>query len=456
MPLADYYRIEDLEKYNRQIEELVEQFGLNCYPQEYELVSYEDMLSYEAYLGLPTRYPHWSFGKAYERKTTFYRYNLTGLPYEMVINSSPCLAYLMKENSLLLQIFTMAHVYGHNDFFKNNRHFSQGTRADMAIEMFNAHARRIREYAGDPSIGSQRVEKTLDAAHTLRFQTYRIAGEKHLSREQIKHRLIEKSFRPPGEHPLLEEDRVKPALPDLDGPVLEPEDDILGFLSREGRLNDWQRDIVRMVREESLYFLPQVETKTMNEGWASYWHYKILQALDLPPALHLEFLERHNQVVSMREGFLNPYYLGFKIFTRIAQENGSDSIFQVRELERDASFFMRYLDKELCEEMQLFQYFRSGREYVVSEVADEEGWKKIRQVLARQAGINGIPNIRVHSVGENGSALHLKHEWDGRELQLDYALPALRQTAYLWGGKVFLHTRIRGNNQVLESESNSG
>jgi stage V sporulation protein R len=113
------------------------------------------MIGYEAYSGIPVRYRHWSFGKAYERKKTFYHYNLTGLPYEMVINSNPCLAYLMKDNTLLLQILTMAHVYGHNDFFKNNRLFAEGTRAEYALEMFKSHARRIEEYMQDPSIGSK-------------------------------------------------------------------------------------------------------------------------------------------------------------------------------------------------------------------------------------------------------------------------------------------------------------
>ena len=112
------YSISDLEKWNEKIEKIVGEVGLNCYPQEYEIIGYKEMLGYEAYVGMPSRYPHWSFGKAYEKNRTLYKYNLTGLPYEMVINSDPCLAYLMRENTLLLQILTMAHVYGHNDFFK--------------------------------------------------------------------------------------------------------------------------------------------------------------------------------------------------------------------------------------------------------------------------------------------------------------------------------------------------
>ena len=170
------YSMHDLLQYNSRIEEMVLDARLNTYPQEFEICSYEDMLGYEAYAGMPVRYPHWSFGKAYERKKTFYRYNLTGLPYEMVINSNPCLAYLMKDNTLLLQILTMAHVYGHNDFFKNNRLFKTGTRAEYTLEMFKSHGRRISEYIQDPSIGYARVERVLNAAHALRFQIYRTVG----------------------------------------------------------------------------------------------------------------------------------------------------------------------------------------------------------------------------------------------------------------------------------------
>jgi stage V sporulation protein R len=144
------------------------------------------MLNYEAYMGMPARYPHWSFGKAFERKKTFYHYNLSGLPYEMVINTNPCLAYLMKDNTLLLQILTMAHVYGHNDFFCNNRLFKEGTRAELVLEMFKSHARRIRSYISDPSIGYSKVERVLDAAHALRLQCYRQPGQKSEAEKKPK------------------------------------------------------------------------------------------------------------------------------------------------------------------------------------------------------------------------------------------------------------------------------
>ena len=130
------YSLRELEEWNKKIENKALELGLDFYPQEFEIIGFNEMIGYEAYLGIPSRYPHWSFGKAYEKNKTLYSLNLTGLPYEMVINSNPCLAYLMKENTLLLQILTMAHVYGHNDFFKNNRLFKEGTRASHSLEMF--------------------------------------------------------------------------------------------------------------------------------------------------------------------------------------------------------------------------------------------------------------------------------------------------------------------------------
>ena len=153
------YTLLDLKEWNDKIEELVQNNGLDYYEQQFEICSYEDMLCYEAYVGMPSHYPHWSFGKTYEKQKTFYSYNLTGLPYEMVINSDPCMAYLMRDNTLLLQILTIAHVYAHNDFFKNNRLFKQNTRAELTVEMFKAHADRVRDYIADPSIGPNKVER---------------------------------------------------------------------------------------------------------------------------------------------------------------------------------------------------------------------------------------------------------------------------------------------------------
>ena len=180
------YTLADLEYWNEKIEEKIKEVGLNTYPQEFEMVGFNEMLGYEAYVGMPSRYPHWSFGKAYEKNKTLYSYNITGLPYEMVINSDPCLAYLMKENTLLLQILTMAHVSGHNDFFKNNRLFKKGTNAKHVLEMFNMDGKIIKEYIKSPSIGYENVERILDAAHSIRYNIGRNIGYKERTQSEIK------------------------------------------------------------------------------------------------------------------------------------------------------------------------------------------------------------------------------------------------------------------------------
>ncbi len=420
--MAADYIIKDLELWSQNIEQLVSKNGLDCYEQQFEICSYEDMLCYEAYVGMPSHYPHWSYGKAYERQKTFYSYNLTGLPYEMVINSDPCIAYLMRDNTLLLQILTIAHVYGHNDFFKNNRMFKENTRAELTVEMFKTHASRVRDYIADPSIGAQKVERILDAAHSLRFQVRRQGEGKPPTKQDLAK-----------ERPEEIPDRLK--------------SDLLWFLSERGKLANWERDLINIVREETFYFMPQVETKIMNEGWASYWHYTLLNELNLPQGLHFEFLQRHNLVVRPHEGRINPYFIGFKMFEYLDKKYGRDKIFEIRSQERDASFLRRYINQELCEEMNLFTYKVRGIDIVVDEVADEDGWRAIRDELANAAGLGMVPEIKPLSV-ENG-VLILEHVYDGRELEMNYAKETIKYVAELWGGKIDLKTKLNNKDKII-------
>lgn len=446
----DNYSLDDLRGWNERIEEIARGFGLDCYEQEFEVCDYEDMLCYEAYVGMPSRYPHWSFGKSYDRLSTFYKYNLVGLPYELVINANPCLAYLMKDNTLLLQILTMAHVYGHNDFFKNNRLFAQGTRAQYTVEMFKNHADRVRGYIQDPSIGYGRVERILDSAHALRWQTERLIGRKRESRDEQKKRILARANKSGPEDSRLIPRREEPP-PDLMKIPLEPDEDLLNFVLEYGRLQSWEQDLISMVIEETNYFLPQVETKIMNEGWATFWHQKILNELNLPPELHLEFLTRHNLLTRPVGGSVNPYLVGYKIFTDLAGRYPDDpkKIFEVRSLERDQSFLRRNLTAELCHELNLFEYRKKGRDYVVTEIADEEGWKKIRDALAQTVGLGGVPVIKVMSVSDKDRSINLRHEFDGRELELSYASETLKYFVNLWGAKATLHTQMGQSEKLI-------
>lgn len=449
--MADY-SIRELEQWNERIEALAREAGLDCYEQEFEIVAYEDMIGYEAYIGMPAHYPHWSYGKSYERIKTLHKYNLSGLPYEMVINSDPCIAYLMKDNTLLLQILTIAHVYGHNDFFRNNRLFRLGTRASYTVEMFKNHANRIRDYIADPGIGYRRVEKILNAAHAIKFQTSRVIGAKRLTEQEKRKKALERIQKPHSEYPLLEPKKTRlEEPPDSKRIPLEPEEDVLLFLATYGRLHDWERDIINIVRDECQYFMPQVETKIMNEGWASYWHYTLLNRLDLTQALHMEFLKRHNQVIRPHPGSINPYFVGFKIFEDLVRRypDNPRKIFEVRALERDQSFIRRYLTQELCTELNLFEYVKSGHDYIISEVSDDDGWEKIRNTLAASVGLGGIPAIHVLEWVQKDNMLILEHEYDGRELELNYAYETLKHMADLWEGSVMLTTTLENRRKII-------
>ena len=440
------YVLKDLIEWNEVIESKAKELGLNFYPQEFEIIGFNEMLGYEAYVGMPSRYPHWSFGKSYEKNKTLYSFDLTGLPYEMVINSNPCLAYLMRENTLPLQILTMAHVYGHNDFFKNNRLFKEGTRAKLALEMFKLDGEIIREYINAPGIGYEKVERILDAAHAIRYNIGRVIGRKEMTDEEIRKNRIEDYKKAIENKSILDMDMVIEE-PILDKIPLEPYDDVVGFIIKYGKLEEWERDIVRIVKRETEYFMPQIETKTMNEGWASYWHYNILKSLDLPEGLHFEFLKRHNDVVAPMLGGLNPYYVGFKMFEDIEKRYGRDKIFEVRSMERDASFIRRYLTQELCEELNLFQYGKKSFDYVIEEVSDEDGWKEIRDNLAFTAGLGSIPYIRVIDLNTRDLTLTLEHVYDGRELEATYAKETLKYVQQLWGYKVRLLTKNKDNKE---------
>lgn len=441
------YNVSDLEKWNEKIEEAAKEYGLDYYTQEFEIIGYNEMLSHEAYTGMPSRYPHWSFGKSYEKNKTLYSLNLTGLPYEMVINSDPCIAYLMRDNTLLLQILTMAHVYGHNDFFKNNRLFVEGTRAKSTVEMFKLGADTIRGYINDPSIGYEEVERVVDAAHSIRYQVSRVVGEKDISQDEIRDGLLKEYMEKLQKRDDLNfNDPIEK--PDLTKFPLEPEDDLMKFIIKYGQLEEWEKSILEIVRREMLYFIPQIETKIMNEGWASYSHYNILKSLNLSQELHFEFLKRHNDVIASIPGRLNPYYIGFKIFEYLDKNYGKDKIFQVRKMDRDNSFLRRYLTEDLCRGLNLFEYVKSGRDYLVSEVSDENGWKKIRDSLADSTGIGTIPYIRVKDLNLKTYTLTLEHVYNGRTLDKIYARETLKKVYDLWKHKIKLLTKDKEGNEL--------
>jgi stage V sporulation protein R len=471
------FDIEELKVWDDKILELVDRFKLNCYPQEFEVCDHNEMLGYMAYSGMPSRYAHWSYGKSFERQKTLYDYGVSGLPYEMVINSNPCVAYLMRDNSLLLQILTIAHVYGHNDFFANNFTFTSALDARYTLEMFKNHATRIDSYLEDPSIGIETVEAALDHAHSLSFQVGRNLAIKKLSQDEQRLRNWEKAQAP--EDPYWEIHPKKEYVPPLLNKLpLEPEEDILGFIAKYNPyLPEWKRDILRIVEAEAKYFIPQMETKIMNEGWASYWHFKILNELNLPQGLHLEFLVKHNQVLRPTPGGLNPYHLGFIIWHDIERrwnegrtgqqysgldkpnlsgldENdtpGRKKIFEVRNSDRDSSFLRRFLTVDIMRELELFQHEKRGKERIITKVSDDESWETVKETLIKNVGSGSLPVIKIEDADFGSQrTLYLKHYHDGRDLLLEYAEHTLKHVKAIWEREVVLETIVNGKKSVLK------
>ncbi len=462
------WSVSELERWDERIRELAREAGLTWFPQEFEVCDHAQMLGYMAYSGMPAHYPHWSYGKSYERLKTLYDHGVSGLPYEMVINSDPSVAYLMQGNSLCLHILTIAHVYGHNDFFKNNFLFRE-TRPELLLPRIKNHGERVRRYVEDPSIGIDAVERILDAAHALSFNCRRDRAIRKLTPDEQRQRAIDRARPPDDPHAHI---HPAPAVtpPDLRRVPLEAEEDILLFIrDHNPYLTEWQRDLLAIVHEEAIYFLPQIETKIMNEGWASYWHYSILNQLDLPQDLHLEFLVHHSQVLRPHPGSINPYYVGFKIWQDIFRrwqeptaaevaENpelagggrGRDKIFEVRESDRDVSFLRRFLTPEIMRELDLWEYRKKGEEYVISELADAQGWQKVKETLLKNIGTASFPVIRIEDADwQDRRALFLRHAYDGRDLQVEYASKTLAHLYTLWGRQVVLETEVEGKKVQL-------
>jgi len=460
------YDLKDLEHWDARIREKVHEFGLSCYPQEFELCDHNQMLGYMAYSGMPSHYPHWSYGKAVEKLKTLYDYGVSGLPYEMVINSNPALAYLMRDNSLLLQILTIAHVYGHNDFFKNNFTF-RSTRAEFTVGTFKAHGNRVRAYVEDPSIGLEKVEPLLDAAHAISLQCRRNLAVRKRSPDEERQEALA-AARPPTDPFRTVHRRPEYVEPDLRKVPLVPDEDLLLFIrDHNPYLTEWEKDVLTTVHEEAQYFIPQIETKIMNEGWATYWHKRILDSLDLPQDLQLEFLVRHNQVVRPFPGGLNPYHIGLRVWEDIRRRydeptpeeaetlsphhpNGTAKLFEVRESDRDMSFLRRHLTENLLRELNLFEYETKGEDLVISRVADKDGWRDVKDTFLKNIGMGHTPVIKVDDAdfGQNRT-LHLVHSHDGRDLQLEYAEKTLAYVHRLWQREVALETIVGGKRTLL-------
>jgi stage V sporulation protein R len=363
-------------------------------------------------------------------------------------------------------------VYGHNDFFKNNFTF-QHTGAASTINRCKIHAERVRTYVEDPSIGIEKVEALFDAAHSLSMQCRRNFAIKKLTQAEERKRAFEAAQ--PKEDPFQKIHKQQEYVqPDLHKTPISPDEDILLFIrDYNPYLSEWEKDLLTIVQEESQYFIPQMETKIMNEGWASFWHREILNSLDLPQELYLEFLVRHNQVVRPHPQGINPYHLGLKLWDDIKRRHddptpeeidkygkpdktGMEAIFEIREVDRDVSFLRRFLTEELMREMDMFQYEPRGEELVISRVSDNDGWRDVKETLLKSVGMGTIPVLKIEDADyTQNRTLYLRHYHDSRDLQLEYAERCLSYLYQLWTHEVLLETKVNGK-RVLLSYSDKG
>lgn len=416
------------------------EFGLDPFPVHFEIVPPAIMYEFGAYL-LPGRFSHWSHGKAYYQLKTQYDYGLSKI-YELVINSNPCFAFLLDSNTLLQNKFVVAHVFGHSDFFRNNVWF-RGTNRAM-VDVVSEHARRVRVYSQDE--GFVEVERFLDAV---------LSVAEHVDPFPRREPPAEAKEPPAAGDPwsdLFPPARAgaEPRKADRRRVPPEPDQDLLRFFLEYGdHLEEWQRDILAIVREETLYFVPQMLTKIMNEGWATYWHSRILREIGLTNEEFTDFARLHAAVCTPGGTRINPYHVGLRIWEDIEKRFGRDRLFEVRELESDASFLRLYLTEELVKDLDLFLFKLEGEEWKVTD----KTWERVRDAIVDSFTNFGRPLITVDDGDYRGRReLYLRHHYDGRDLDVPYAEKTLQHVYRIWQRPVHLETVVGGRTVVLTCE----
>jgi stage V sporulation protein R len=420
---------------DQEIWQMAQDMGLDPFPVTFESVPAAVLYEFAAYL-IPGRMAHWSYGKAYHAMKIRYDYGLNKL-YEMVINANPAYAFLLESNSALENTFVRAHVMGHVDFFHHNQCFAH-TPTDI-VDVVSRHADRVRQY--EFSVGREAVETFLDAVLSLEEQVNPPSPP------------IPAAARP---HPKPPLGMARPQW-DLGDPadhrvrhvqVSTPvEEDLLWFLMNESlHLEDWQRDVIGMVRDEMIYLWPQLRTKIMNEGWASYWHVALMRQMPLTDADYLDYARLHSHVTAPVLYHINPYALGFAIYSDLERRQGRDALFLARTVDDDVSFVRNYLTEEVVTQLHLMVYGPDQDRMVLKSRQVEE----IRERLVKELLHGGIPIIHVndgdfHQRGE----LYLIHRHEGLDLDLPYAERTLHYVQRLWGRPVHLETRSGGKRLIL-------
>ncbi|WP_198780284.1 SpoVR family protein [Shewanella putrefaciens] len=479
-PLSDGpdWSFELLQDYLKEIERVAALYKLSAYPNQIEVITAEQMMDAYAGIGMPIGYTHWSFGKRFIETEQGYKRGQMGLAYEIVINSNPCIAYLMEENTITMQALVIAHAcFGHNSFFKNNYLFKTWTDASSIIDYLVFAKNYISDC--EQRYGAEQVESVIDSCHALmnygvdRYKrpseiSFREEQARQKDREAYLQSQVNDLWRTIPNQQQGQSQAEKRRFP------AEPQENILYFIEKNAPLLEpWQREIIRIVRKMAQYFYPQKQTQVMNEGWATFWHYTILNHLYddgvVTDRFMMEFLQSHTGVVAQPEynsryyNGINPYALGFAMFTdirRICEDPteedkvwfpeiaGSDWLetlhFAMQNF-KDESFISQYLSPRVIRQFKLFGiHDDEKRNYLsVSAIHDEQGYQDIRQLLSQQYNLSNIePNIQVHNVEINGDrSLTLRYVPNNDIPLANTYKEVLKHLHRLWGFTVTLEQK---------------
>ena len=466
-----------------QIEKYAIDYGLDFFPQVFEVCDYDTINILAAQGGFPTRYPHWKFGMDYDQLSKGYAYGLQKI-YEMVINTNPCYAYLLQANNWVDQKIVMAHVYAHNDFFKNNAWFGNTNRNMMDV-MAN-HGTKIRRYMD--RYGADAVETFIDKVLSLENlldinELYETSALKRSRKELVDQEKVEseddgyliddrsaalKSFMRTKSRTSKKDEKKEEVAENISAERTHASTkDVLGYLIQHAPIEEWQADILGILREEAYYFLPQRMTKIMNEGWASYWHSTIMTQRALDASEIVDFADKHAGVMHMSKQNINPYKVGIELMRDIEYRwnrgmfgkdynecpsmkdkiewdtklgKGREKIFEVRKSHNDISFIDEFLTPDFCERQQMFTYkynTRSGRFEI-----DSKDFNAIKQKLLSQLTNFGQPIIEIEDGNYmNRKELLLNHVHYGVDLDVNFANETLRNLFAIWKRPVNLKTK---------------
>ncbi|OGQ21586.1 MAG: SpoVR family protein [Deltaproteobacteria bacterium RIFCSPLOWO2_02_FULL_44_10] len=483
----------ELTSWQKKIEAHARDYGLDFFDVIFEVVDWKQLNEIAAFGGFPNRYPHWRFGMEYEELSKSYAYGLSKI-YEMVINNDPCYAYLLYSNALVDQKLVMGHVYAHCDFFKNNVYFSH-TNRKMMDEMANHKTRVMRSIDRHgyntveefidcclsldslidfhaPAIRRRRApeietsEKNPEVAQPYRLKAVRPYLEKYVNPQ---------SFLDEQQKQIVEDQQRVHHIPE------NPERDVMLFLLEYAPLDRWQRDILSMIREEAYYFAPQGQTKILNEGFASYWHSKLMTEKLLTDDEVIDYADHHSGTVCMQPGKLNPYKLGIELLrdveerwnkgrfgkeyeecTNMVEKRkwdkklglGREKIFEVRRLHNDITFIDTFLTPEFCAKQKFFTFaFNVTADQY--EIASRE-FEKIKQQLLFQLTNFGKPMMEVVDGNyKNRAELLLRHVHEGIDLRVDYAQETMKALFRIWQRPINVETIADGVHKILSFDGTS-